>query len=57
MMKYVWDNYEKYVWGVNEFRLISKRGYSVSIFGSLSFGVIIIDAADILYIMELMDEY
>lgn len=57
MMKHAWDNYEKYAWGANELRPISKRGHSASIFGSLSLGATIIDAADTLYIMELMDEY
>ncbi|XP_078339202.1 mannosyl-oligosaccharide 1,2-alpha-mannosidase IA-like [Crassostrea virginica] len=57
MMKHAWDNYEKYAWGANELRPISKRGHSASIFGSLSLGATIIDAADTLYVMELMDEY
>lgn len=56
-MKHAWDNYEKYAWGANELRPISKRGHSASIFGSLSLGATIIDAADTLYVMELMDEY
>ncbi|XP_061177561.1 mannosyl-oligosaccharide 1,2-alpha-mannosidase IA-like [Saccostrea echinata] len=57
MMRHAWVNYEKYAWGANELRPISKRGHSASIFGSLSLGATIIDAADTLYIMELMDEY
>ena len=57
MMKHAWINYEKYAWGSNELRPISKRGHSASIFGTLSLGATIVDAADTLYIMELMDEY
>ncbi|KAK3097401.1 hypothetical protein FSP39_009319 [Pinctada imbricata] len=57
MMKHAWVNYEKYAWGSNELRPISKRGHSASIFGTLNLGATIIDAADTLYVMELMDEY
>lgn len=57
MMKHAWVNYKKYAWGSNELRPISKRGHSASIFGTLQLGATIVDAADTLYIMELMDEY
>ena len=57
MMKHAWANYEKYAWGSNELRPISKRGHSASIFGTLNLGATIIDAADTLYMMDLMDEY
>ena len=57
MMKHAWDSYEKYAWGSNELRPISRRGHSASIFGASSLGATIIDALDTLYIMELDDEF
>lgn len=57
MMKHAWDSYEKYAWGHNELRPISRRGHSASIFGNTQFGASIVDGLDTLYIMGLMDEY
>ena len=57
MMKHAWDSYEKYAWGSNELRPISRRGHSASIFGASSLGATIIDALDTLYIMELDEEF
>ena len=57
MMLHAWDNYKKHAWGSNELRPISKRGHSASIFGTLHLGATIVDAADTLYIMELMPQY
>ncbi|OWF42049.1 mannosyl-oligosaccharide 1,2-alpha-mannosidase IA-like [Mizuhopecten yessoensis] len=57
MMLHAWNNYEKHSWGANELRPITKRGHSASIFGTLSLGATIVDAADTLYIMGLQDEY
>ena len=57
MMIFAWENYKKHAWGSNELKPISKRGHSASIFGTLRLGATIVDAADTLYIMELMTEY
>lgn len=57
MTKYAWDNYERYAWGQNELRPLSKRGHSAGIFGKTALGATIVDGLDTLYIMELMDEY
>lgn len=57
MMKHAWYGYEKYAWGANELRPISKRGHTGSIFGSLSLGASIVDALDTLYIMGLEEEF
>lgn len=57
MMKHAWDSYEKYAWGSNELRPISRRGHSASIFGASSLGATIIDALDTLYIMEMDEEF
>ncbi|OQV23908.1 Mannosyl-oligosaccharide alpha-1,2-mannosidase IA [Hypsibius exemplaris] len=57
MMKHAWDNYVAYAWGSNELRPISKRGHNPSIFGRAKFGATIVDAADTLYLMGLMDEF
>ncbi|CAG2241125.1 MAN1A_C [Mytilus edulis] len=57
MMRHAWANYKKHAWGSNELRPISHRGHSASIFGTLNLGATIVDAADTLYIMEMMEEY
>lgn len=57
MMTFAWNNYKQYAWGSNELKPLSKRGHSASIFGTLNLGATIVDAADTLFIMELMDEY
>lgn len=57
MMQHAWQGYEKYGWGANEHRPISKTAHSGSIFGAASFGATIVDAIDTLYIMEMDEEY
>ena len=58
MTNFAWSNYEKYAWGQNELKPISKVGHSAGIFGSSSsLGATIIDALDTLYIMGNMEAY
>ncbi|KAF5300144.1 hypothetical protein FQR65_LT09235 [Abscondita terminalis] len=57
MMKHAWDNYEKYAWGKNELRPITKRAHSASIFGNMPLGATILDGLDTLYIMGMKDEF
>ena len=57
MMKTAWDGYEKYAFGQNELKPISKSGHSAGIFGGSAMGASIIDALDTLYIMGLTEEY
>lgn len=57
MMKHAWDNYEKYAWGKNELRPITKRAHSASIFGNMPIGATILDGLDTLYIMGMKDEF
>uniref|UniRef100_A0A915AN77 alpha-1,2-Mannosidase n=1 Tax=Parascaris univalens TaxID=6257 RepID=A0A915AN77_PARUN len=57
MTKFAWDSYEKYAWGMNELRPLSRRGHSASIFGSGEIGATIVDALDTLYLMGLREEY
>ena len=57
MMKHAWDMYEKYAWGQNELKPISRKGHSASIFGNTALGATIVDGLDTLYIMGLKDEY
>ena len=57
MMKHAWDMYEKYAWGQNELKPISRKGHSASIFGNTALGATIVDGLDTLYIMGLQDEY
>ncbi|CAL1528924.1 unnamed protein product [Lymnaea stagnalis] len=57
MMLHAWKGYEKYGWGSNEHRPISKRPHTGSIFGAGELGATIVDAVDTLYIMELDEEY
>lgn len=38
MMKHAWNNYERFAWGENELRPISKRGHSAGIFGKTQLG-------------------
>ena len=56
-MKHAWDTYEKYAWGQNELKPISRKGHSASIFGNTALGATIVDGLDTLYIMGLKDEY
>lgn len=57
MMRFGWESYEKYSWGANELRPISRRGHSASIFGNTVLGVTIIDALDTLWLMGMKDEF
>ncbi|MBN3283984.1 MA1A1 mannosidase, partial [Polyodon spathula] len=56
MMKFAWDNYKQYAWGVNELKPVSKQGHSSNLFGSIQ-GATIVDALDSLYIMDMQEEF
>uniref|UniRef100_A0A8V0YQN0 alpha-1,2-Mannosidase n=2 Tax=Gallus gallus TaxID=9031 RepID=A0A8V0YQN0_CHICK len=56
MMKYAWDNYKRYAWGLNELKPISKQGHSSNLFGNIQ-GATIVDALDTLFIMEMKEEF
>lgn len=56
MMKFAWDNYERFAWGKNELRPLTKNGHVGNMFGGLR-GASIIDSLDTLYIMGLQEEY
>ncbi|XP_041109034.1 mannosyl-oligosaccharide 1,2-alpha-mannosidase IA isoform X2 [Polyodon spathula] len=56
MMKFAWDNYKEYAWGVNELKPVSKQGHSSNLFGSIQ-GATIVDALDSLYIMDMQEEF
>ncbi|XP_043962468.1 mannosyl-oligosaccharide 1,2-alpha-mannosidase IA [Gambusia affinis] len=56
MMKHAWDSYQRYAWGSNELRPVSKQGHSSNLFGSIK-GATIVDALDTLYIMEMFEEF
>ena len=55
----IWSNYEKFAWGENELRPISKVGHSANIFGTSAtkLGATIVDGLDTMYLMGFMDEY
>ncbi|CAD6197193.1 unnamed protein product [Caenorhabditis auriculariae] len=57
MMLHAWNGYKNYSWGANELRPIAKTANSQNIFGGNQMPATIIDAADTLFIMDLMDEY
>ncbi|CEF69521.1 Mannosyl-oligosaccharide alpha-1,2-mannosidase [Strongyloides ratti] len=57
MMKHAWDGYKKYAWGANELNSIHKMASSQEIFGGPKMPATIVDAADTLYIMDMMKEY
>lgn len=57
MMRHAWDNYERYAWGHNELRPISKQGHSAGIFGKTAMGATIVDGLDTLYLMGLTEQY
>jgi mannosyl-oligosaccharide alpha-1,2-mannosidase len=57
MMKDAWDDYERYAWGENELKPVSKTGHTGSIFGDSKIGATIVDSLDSLYIMGLTQEY
>ncbi|XP_053317297.1 mannosyl-oligosaccharide 1,2-alpha-mannosidase IA [Spea bombifrons] len=56
MMKFSWDNYKRYAWGLNELKPVQKQGHSSNLFGNIQ-GATIVDALDTLYIMEMKDEF
>ncbi|PAA63039.1 hypothetical protein BOX15_Mlig014089g5 [Macrostomum lignano] len=57
MMRFAWTSYERYAWGMNELRPVSKIGHTTTIFGSQPIGATIVDAVDTLYMMNLQDEF
>ena len=59
MTLHAWSNYEKYAWGENELKPLSKVGHSAGIFGSrpTKLGATIVDGLDTLYLMGLTEEY
>lgn len=56
-MKHAWGGYEKYAWGMNELKPISKKAHNSSVFGSAPLGATIVDGLDTLYIMGLHEEF
>ncbi|XP_063299550.1 mannosyl-oligosaccharide 1,2-alpha-mannosidase IA [Pelobates fuscus] len=56
MMKFSWDNYKRYAWGLNELKPVQKQGHSSNLFGNIQ-GATIVDSLDTLYIMGMMDEF
>ena len=59
MALHAWSNYEKFAWGENELKPISKIGHSAGIFGArpTKLGATIVDGLDTLYLMGFIDEY
>ena len=59
MTLFGWKNYEKYAWGENELKPLSKIGHSAGIFGNkpTKLGATLVDGLDTLYLMGYMDEY
>ncbi|CAF0871281.1 unnamed protein product [Brachionus calyciflorus] len=59
MTLFGWKNYEKYAWGENELKPLSKVGHSAGIFGNkpTKLGATIVDGLDTMYLMGYMDEY
>ncbi|KAM8952961.1 mannosyl-oligosaccharide 1,2-alpha-mannosidase IA [Pelodytes ibericus] len=56
MMKFSWDNYKRYAWGLNELKPVQKQGHSSNLFGNIQ-GATIVDSLDTLYIMGMKDEF
>ncbi|XP_075059097.1 mannosyl-oligosaccharide 1,2-alpha-mannosidase IA [Mixophyes fleayi] len=56
MMKFSWDNYKRYAWGLNELKPVQKQGHSSNLFGNIQ-GATIIDSLDTLFIMDMKDEF
>ncbi|XP_069091494.1 mannosyl-oligosaccharide 1,2-alpha-mannosidase IA [Pleurodeles waltl] len=56
MMKYAWDNYKRYAWGLNELKPVSKQGHASNLFGNIQ-GATIVDSLDTLFIMDLKEEF
>jgi hypothetical protein len=58
MTLFGWKNYEKYAWGENELRPVSRVGHSAGIFGSSTkLGATIVDGLDTIYLMGFEEEY
>ena len=59
MTHFAWSNYEKYAWGENELKPLSKIGHSAGVFGSTptKLGATIVDGLDTMYLMGFMDQY
>lgn len=59
MALFGWKNYEKYAWGENELKPLSKMGHSAGIFGSVAtkLGATIVDGLDTMYMMGYLEEY
>lgn len=56
MMKFAWDNYKRYAWGLNELKPVLKQGHSSNLFGNIQ-GATIVDSLDTLFIMGMKDEF
>ncbi|XP_068087475.1 mannosyl-oligosaccharide 1,2-alpha-mannosidase IA [Hyperolius riggenbachi] len=56
MMKFAWDNYKQYAWGLNELKPVLKQGHSSNLFGNIQ-GATIVDSLDTLFIMGMKDEF
>jgi hypothetical protein len=58
MALFGWKNYEKYAWGENELKPVSRMGHSAGIFGSSTkLGATIVDGLDTMYLMGFEEEY
>ena len=59
MTLFAWTNYEKYAWGENELKPLSKTGHSAGVFGSAPtrLGATIVDGLDTIYLMGFNEEY
>ncbi|XP_069462708.1 mannosyl-oligosaccharide 1,2-alpha-mannosidase IA [Ambystoma mexicanum] len=56
MMKYAWDNYKRYAWGLNELKPVMKQGHASNLFGNIQ-GATIVDSLDTLFIMNMKEEF
>ena len=59
MALFGWSNYEKFAWGENELKPLSRVGHSAGIFGSQAtkLGATIVDGLDTMYLMGFEEEY
>jgi mannosyl-oligosaccharide alpha-1,2-mannosidase len=58
MALFGWRNYEKYAWGENELKPLTRVGHSAGIFGaSTKLGATIVDGLDTMYLMGYEEEY
>ncbi len=57
MALFGWQMYERYAWGENELKPVSKVGHSAGIFGSSTkLGATIVDGLDTMYLMGFVEE-